>query len=240
MWFPAISGTIDRRVLINYRVDPDVVARYLPDPFRPKLFGGMAVVGICLIRLKSIRPKGLPRSMGISSENGAHRIAVEWDGPDVLREGVFVPRRDTSSRMNALAGGTVFPGVHHRAAFTVNEGNGAYSVAFRAADGTYLKIDAKETEGWDPSSIFPDLGSASEFMRVGSLGFSPAYRTGSFDGLELRTFNWEASPLEVSHVESSFFMDRKVFPDGSVHFDNALLMKGIEHEWHGIPSMKSR
>ncbi len=240
MWIPAISGTIDRRILINYRVDEDVVANYLPSPFRPKLFGGMAIVGICLIRLKHIRPKGLPSFTGISSENGAHRIAVEWDGPDGLAEGVFVPRRDTSSRMNALAGGTVFPGVHHRATFTVNEGSGAYTVAFCSEDGTTLKIEARESEYWNSSSIFPDLMSASEFLRVGSVGYSPTSKAGTFDGLELRAFNWAVSSLEVDSVESSFFMDRTIFPEGSIHFDNALLMKGIEHEWHGIGSMKSR
>jgi len=34
-------------------------------------------------------------------------------------------------------------------------------------------------------------------------------------------------------VESSFFEDRALFPPGSVEFDCALLMRGIEHEWHG-------
>ena len=38
-----------------------------------------AIVGICLIRLKDIKPKGLPAFVGINSENGAHRIVVEWD-----------------------------------------------------------------------------------------------------------------------------------------------------------------
>jgi hypothetical protein len=75
-------------------------------------------------------------------------------------------------------------------------------------------------------------------MRAGSDGYSPASNTEFYDGLELRTFNWAVSPLEVSYVESSFFEDRRIFPDGSVHFDNALLMKSIEHEWHGIRSIK--
>lgn len=37
-----------------------------------------AIVGICLIRLKNIKPKGFLDFLGLSSENGAHRIAVEW------------------------------------------------------------------------------------------------------------------------------------------------------------------
>jgi hypothetical protein len=34
-------------------------------------------------------------------------------------------------------------------------------------------------------------------------------------------------------VESSFFNNRALFPVGSVAFDCALLMRGIDHEWHG-------
>ena len=50
--------------------------RHLP---RPQLVEGRAVAGICLIRLGSLRPKGLPASLGVTTENAAHRIAVEWD-----------------------------------------------------------------------------------------------------------------------------------------------------------------
>ena len=56
---------------------------------------GMA--GICLIRLRHIRPRVLPWWMGISSENAAHRIAVQWESEGQVREGVYVVRRDTSS-----------------------------------------------------------------------------------------------------------------------------------------------
>ena len=109
MPFPIIRGVIDRRILVNYRVDPDVLARILPAPFRPKLVNGMGMAGVCLIRLKHIRPRFLPAFLGISSENAAHRIAVEWDQDGEKKEGVFIPRRDTSSWLNTLAGGRLFP-----------------------------------------------------------------------------------------------------------------------------------
>jgi hypothetical protein len=32
-------------------------------------------------------------------------------------------------------------------------------------------------------------------------------------------------------------MDRSIFPEGSIRFDGALLMKNIEHEWHGAKAM---
>jgi len=128
MRIPAIRGVIDRRILVNFRIDPDAMRRSLPDPFRPKLVGGRAIGGICLIRLKHIRPALLPLPVGLSSENGAHRIAVEWDDAGCTREGVYIPRRDTNSRLNYAAGGRLFPGVHHLARFTVRENDDHYFV----------------------------------------------------------------------------------------------------------------
>src|SRR5919204_5757200 len=112
MQVPVIRGIIDRRILANFRVDATVLARLLPSPFRPKLVHGAGMAGVCLIRLKDIRPRFLPSFLGISSENAAHRIAVEWDEGGRRREGVFIPRRDTSSWLNTLAGGRLFPGLH--------------------------------------------------------------------------------------------------------------------------------
>src|SRR5687767_2154390 len=116
MALPTIHGVIRRRILVNFRVDPVVIQRLLPEPFRPKLYGSAALAGICLIRLEQIRPRPFPAAMGLSSENAAHRIAVEWTTPaGEEREGVYIPRRDSDSLVNYLVGGRLFPGEHHRA-----------------------------------------------------------------------------------------------------------------------------
>ena len=89
---PVMSGLIERRLLVNYRVDPEVAARLLPEPLRPQLVAGSAVAGICLIRLGQMRPGGLPAWMGLRSENAAHRVAVEWDTRSGVESGVYIPR----------------------------------------------------------------------------------------------------------------------------------------------------
>jgi len=231
MKFPTVQGIIDRRILINYQVDADVLADYLPKPFLPQLVSGKGIAGICLIRLKQIRPKGFPKQIGISSENGAHRIAVEWTEQGETRQGVYIPRRDTSSRMNSLAGGRVFPGVHHFAEFSVEESGGNYSVAFTSDDGTYLSIEGQETTDWLTESVFENETMASTFFENGAVGFSPNEKNNSYDGLQLKTYEWKVKPLSVSAVRSSFFENETIFPKGSVKFDNALLMKSIAHEW---------
>ena len=101
MKIPTLHGYIDRRILINFTADPEAVSKIIPYPFRPKIYKGKAIVGICLIRLKNIKPKGLPDFIGVNSENGAHRIAVEWDENETVKSGVYIPRRDTSLKLNA-------------------------------------------------------------------------------------------------------------------------------------------
>ncbi|MEX2316244.1 MAG: DUF2071 domain-containing protein [Pirellulales bacterium] len=246
MRIPTIRGIIDRRILANFRVDPDAIRRVLPPPFRPKLVRGRAIAGICLIRLKNIRPAFLPPlpalgrgrgrgfPWGIGSENAAHRIAVEWEENGQTREGVFVPRRDTSSRLNALAGGRLFPGVQHHAAFTVVETGDYLSVAIVSDDGdTRVRVAGHVADALPATSIFTTMAEASQFFEAGAIGYSATPIEGRYDGMELRCRNWHVEPLAVDTIESSFFQDKSRFPAGSAEFDCALVMRGIDHEWHG-------
>jgi hypothetical protein len=229
---PSITGIIDRRILVNFTIDADIAKNIVPAPFSPKIFAGKAIAGICLIRLKYVRPKGLPSFIGIGSENGAHRIAVEWTEDGQVKEGVYIPRRDSSSLFNTLTGGRVFPGKHHKAKFDVREENGGYHVAFVSSDGTSITVDARVADTFNKDSIFKDLDTASDFFKQGAAGYSP--NGSNYDGLLLNTKRWEVKPLEVNNVKSSFFEDQSVFPEGSVKFDNALLMTNIDHEWSSL------
>ena len=234
MRVPVVQGIIDRRILINYQVEPDVLAKILPPPFEPKLINGVGIAGVCLIRLKYIRPRFIPAGLGITSENAAHRIAVQWRENAGYREGVYIPRRDTSSRLNTLVGGRLFPGIHHHAVFQVDENDDQFQIRLDSDDGeTHLDIRARLTGGLPETSVFQTLEEASDFFEAGSIGYSATVQPDEYDGLELRSFNWRVEPLAVEKVGSSFFDNEALFPEGTIRFDNALLMRGIEHEWYG-------
>lgn len=234
MRIPAIKGVIDRRILVNYRVAPEYLAKLLPVPFRPQQVDGWGVAGICLIRLKDIRPGFLPRSFGFASENAAHRIAVEWDRDGQVRQGVFVQRRDTSSWFNTAAGGRFFPGEHHHASFRVDERDGSYHVALDSDDRrTHVDLRGRIAQDLPAGSIFDSLAKASAFFERGSVGYSPS-KSGELDALELRCSGWRVEPLDVELVRSSFFDDRSRFLPGSAVPDCALLMRKVAHEWHGV------
>lgn len=236
MRIPMIRGVIQRRILLNYRIDPGVLSRLLPNPFRPKLADGFGIGGICLIRL-SVRPPYLPSVMSMTSENAAHRFAVEWDDHEI-KQGVYVPRRDTSSWLNTSAGGRLFPGVQHHARFAVNERGDQYEVRLRSDDAqTCVAFSGRAANAFPGDSVFSSVDEASSFFEGGSMGYSEARKPGCFDGLELRTFDWSVTPVSIDRAESSFFADEKLFPPGSVAFDSALLMREVTHEWHSLPML---
>lgn len=238
MGIPTIQGVIDRRILVNFRVRPEAIRPLLPAPFRPKLVRGWAMAGICLIRLKQIRPRHLPAFIGVGSENAAHRIAVEWDESGMTRQGVYIVRRDSSCRFNALAGGRLFPGAHHLASFDVHETADTFQIKIHSDDDALrVRVDARVTTALATGSIFASLDEASAFFEAGAVGYSPGIDDSKFDGLELRSFGWKVEPLELEAVESSFFADALKFPAGTVEFDCALLMRGIEHEWRDCGKM---
>ncbi|HVG31728.1 MAG TPA: DUF2071 domain-containing protein [Pyrinomonadaceae bacterium] len=235
---PTIEGIIRRRLLVNFHVDAEVVKRQLPARFRPKLQEGRAVAGICLIRLEHIRPKGLPEMIGMSSENGAHRIAVEWDEDGQTLEGVFIPRRDTNSTFNHLFGGRLFPGVQHAASFEVEESGTEISLSMKARDNSVrVEVEGRVAQNLPSDSIFKSLADASRFFEKGSRGLSVTADPQRLDSIALRTDQWRVEPIDLKRVYSSYFADESRFPAGSAVFDHALLMRNIAHEWLNASDM---
>jgi hypothetical protein len=238
MRIPRVHGLIRRRLLVNYRIDPGVLAAVLPHPFRPKLHAEFGIAGICLIRLERLRPRPIPFSCGLSSENAAHRIAVRRGAGPGAEEAVFIPRRDSSSWLNHLVGGRLFPGEHQRARFEVRDDGREISLRMASVDGTVsIEVSGTTTAALPETSVFTSLQEASSFFERGSLGYSATRTEGRYEGLILDTKEWSVQPPQVQTVRSSFFEDGRRFPPGSVTFDHALVMRNLRHEWRAAPEL---
>jgi hypothetical protein len=149
------------------------------------------------------------------------------------RQGVYIFRRDTSSRLNQLVGGRLVPGGHYRASFRIHETASSFKIAMTSDDGqAAVAVRAQLADNWPDSSVFHSAGEAAAFFAAGAVGYSPAPAAGSYHGLELRCHCWNVEPLAVESLRSSFMDDPRLLPPGSVEFDSAFLMRGVPHEWH--------
>lgn len=234
---PMMASVIARRLLVNYRLDPGAAARILPRGMRPDLANGYAVGGICLIRLTRLRPAGLPAALGVTTENAAHRIGVVWDGPRGEQRGVYIPRRDTSSRLTALVGGRVFPGEHHRARFEVREAADRLGIEFTGADSAVrVEVGVGIRRTAFSSALFDDVSAASDYFRDAPIGRSARESGDELDSVRLTTHHWALEPTVLLSAESSFFADPARFPAGTAEPDSALLMRGIPALWAPEPA----
>jgi uncharacterized protein YqjF (DUF2071 family) len=231
----SINCRIERRLLVSYRIDPDRVAALIPAPFRPQVVNGHAVGGVCFIRMSALRPARVPAAAGLTTENVAHRFAVEWDDEHGGHTGVYVPRRETSSRITAALGNKIFPGAYHLARFNVSESPDLIRIGVRSRDrAVSLSVTAKPSTALD-SGLFASVGDATAFFRRGAVGFSPSAVDGRLDGVELHSTSWAARPMTISALHSSLFDNAATFPDGTCVLDSAMLMTNISARWSTAP-----
>jgi hypothetical protein len=230
-----IEGVIARRMLLNFRADPSVVQRLLPAPLEVDQQRGHAIVGVCLIRLEKLRPRGVPDALGLSSENMAHRIAIRYPTRAGMRPGVFIWRRETDQRLVELLGGRLFPGVHHYARFEARENENSLAMDVTSDDGKAdVSFSARVSAEWHGTPSFETFDEVSEFFRRGDCGFSCSLRGDELEGLQLKTLKWAMVPMDVESQHCVFYSNSRRFPAGSIGFDCGLLMRGLPHEWHQI------
>lgn len=230
---PSLAGTIRRRMLVNYRVDPAVMRTLVPEPFALRLVDGYAITGMCLIRLERMRPTFAPGDAGFASESVAYRTRVVGaDGP-----AVFIARRTTASRLQAAAGGRLFPArFAHAQIEAVDDGNRLAIDVRPSAGESEVHVAAHEIDLLPGGSAFGELRAASDFFETGPVGWT-CRPDGGFDGVELRTGPWRVRPLAVDDLAAAYFDDRARFPAGSIAFDSALVMREVAHEWHAVRSL---
>lgn len=226
-----LRAQVRRRLLITYRVDPEVAQGLIPDPFRPQLVDGSAVAGVCMIGLHSIRPGWFRPRVGFRSENIAHRVAVEWNEHGETRTGVYIVERHSSAVLPTLVGGRLFPGVQKRARVELNETESRFRVRMTAAD-TRVAVDVELGGTWT-SALFPTVEAASAFYEQGSVGWSPDRDGTGVEPLQLTSPEWAVEPARALSVESSFF---DALPPGSAVLDSVVAMRDLPFLWN-IPTI---
>lgn len=217
-----VRAHLRRRLLISYRLDPAVAESLLPEGFRPQLLDGSALAGVCVLGLESIRPTWSRRRWGLRSENAAHRMAVEWDGPAGVEQGVFIFQRHSSAWHPVLFGGRLFPGVHRKARFRIAEDRNRYAVEMTAG-GHSLAADVEVGGDWS-STVFASVDEASAFYRAGRVGWSLAHDGESVEPVALTADTWRIEAARLHSLRSSFF---DALPEGSAVFDSVVVMRDL-------------
>jgi hypothetical protein len=173
--------------------------------------------------------------MGLSSENMSHRVAIRFPTKEGLKDRVFIWRRDTNQRLISFLGGRLFPGVHSSADFQSMETMNGLAMNIHTKAGqadTNFEVSFKTS--WNKTELFETFQEACQFFERGNCGFSCSLDGEKLEGIRLKTLKWEMEPIKVENIRSNFYEGWPAHREGKIVFDNALMMRGIPHEWHEI------
>jgi hypothetical protein len=223
---PAVRGVIERRILVNYRLDVGALDAVLPEPFRGREVGesGKGIGSVCLMKVGDARLRFAPSAVGLSVETVTHRVSAERRKNGETENCVYVPRREVSSRFCAAVGERLLPAELNQADFRVVERDGVWRIRVDCGD-EYAAVEVHDTDRdeMEEGSVFESVESASEFFCEAGMRYSPS--GDRYEGVELCPREWGMKPVDVTELRSSFFEKLGAEPD------SAFRMEGIEHEW---------
>ena len=217
--------------LVNFSIDPDVLARALPAPLKPSLFADRAWLSVVIAQMSGMRPVGVPAPLGITYNQVVYRAVVRHGDA----RGVHFLRSDTDSRvMSALGNAMSFFAFHH-AQIELERLDTVQSVRVRTPDEA-ADVSARftPTAALPATSAFPDLATAKAQLVELFDAFHPRPGSPVTDVVSIRRDDWE---LAVVHDEVAHYalMDGgDVFPQGSAILDSVFAVTDLDYRWNRL------
>jgi hypothetical protein len=227
-----LDGVLARRLLLHYRVEPELARGLVKPPLAPRIRGGKAVAGVSLIHLEELGPPAL-RPLGLELEAMVHWLAVEGRG---AHPGFAILRRDTDSRLVAALGRPLFRAPHHLARFTVEEDPRRIKLRATTAGGAGdLEVAVEFGAAFRPTQSFVSLADAERFLGGIGAALAEAEAGSVLEAVRLRQVPQGFEPVRLLGAVASFFEDRDRFPAGGAVLDGALAMRALPLEYARVP-----
>lgn len=144
-------------LLVNHRVEPDVLAAVLPEPLVPAVHLGQAWVTVVVVRLEKMRPAGLPPAVGVTDDQLLFRAMVELDG----RRGAHFLRSEARSGAVAAVASTVSSFNYHRSSVRLAVGADRIGLVPRRRGAV-----ADAVASFDIGAASTELPASSSFARL--------------------------------------------------------------------------
>lgn len=169
---PAVRAVMAERYILNFRMKPDAMRRFLPvEWLQPAEVGGYAIASFCMLDLRNITVAPLPALAGLSSLSCAPRYAVVDHSGAEEKPAVFVTERYTNSAFGSWFTSLGFSAPHpHVDASIARDGD---AVRLSVVDDEKPLFSAIVTTGKSNDSIFtPESFAAFIAQGVSSYGLS--------------------------------------------------------------------
>jgi hypothetical protein len=227
--FPSIRANLAERFIFNFRMQPEVMTRYLPVSWlTPQLVGEFAVASFCLLDLRDVMFEPLPPVYGLSSISCASRYAVVDNSKAAPRPVVFVTRRYTSSAFGSWLTGLGCSAPHPYAKADIIHNGAAVHLHVDGADPDASFSAITRSARFTGSRVFASAEAFAQFISEGASSYGLSVRGARLTKIDLKKEDTYYEPLEVVNIEGAMIQQWKA--DGA-EFDSAFRTAGGRYEW---------
>jgi len=222
--------------LVNFGMEPDLLASLLPSPITPDVHNNEAFLSIVISDLRDMRPTFLPKGLGFNFAQIVYRAIVTCNG----ERGVHFLRSDADNRIMCLTGNlfSFFHFNHAKISYFRNQDQHCIDVKTRdgVADISAEYGIQKSTNETPASSVFSSLEDAKHFFAELYVAFStlPGYTT----AVRIDRTNWDVSFVSDKKATYSFMNGSSYFPKGSTRLDSIFYVEDLFYHWHVLEKSK--
>jgi hypothetical protein len=235
MRIPVLEARIDRKLLILFSTDPEVLANRIPPGRELRLQQDRAILYVQLTRYEKVRV--VPTPIGIGFDEVAYYIALESLPPKKPRMSRDQVIRVESGSAAHVQLARIFRSCEiTRAHFSARESANDLDVNGFSERGEILfALRGQQAPCFPPGLLFHGLPSVAEFFgwNLTPTGYEPdlpapwPYRS---RGGEYRCF-----PFEVTRFTSTFLECGIHFPAGAIVLDHAIWLRRVAGQWVSAP-----
>jgi len=237
----AVRAHFRHCLTLTYALPREVLHRLLPPGLELDTYNGHAFLAVALVQTESLRPAGLPASLGQDFFLAGYRVFTRFTPDDgrTLR-GLRILRSD-ADRIQMVAGGNLLTHYnYHRCQARVETSGSHIHFAVGTTDGLgSLEVTADLSNGTLPAgSPFQSVREARRFAGPMPFTFDYEPETDAIIAIRATRTNWRPAPVSV-HVRRMSFFDQPVFSGCSPVLAAAFYVHGIDYRWergvrHGL------
>lgn len=222
--------------LANFRIEPDALARVLPEPLEPALAHGRAWLSVVIAEMEKLRPVGVPRALGFTYNQIVYRAVVDCDG----RRGVHFLRSDADSRIMCLGGNLMsfFRFNHGKVDIRPTPSRLRVDANSRAPRPVVVsaEFDLAATSGDLPaSSVFGSMDESKRFLVELFDAFAPRSGGNAVDLVSIERNDWAVRVVPNTGIYS--FMG----PDGpfgsAAELDSVFVVDDLHYRWSRLRTL---
>jgi len=225
--------------LVNFDIEPRVLAKALPSPLRPATYEDRAWLSIVIARMERMRPVFIPRALGITYNQIVYRAVVDCQG----RRGVHFLRSDADNPLMAAFGNAMSFFRFHRSEVSIRRLGSEIAVDVRSQGGTadiHARFDlARRDESLPSTSRFRDLNEAKNRLVQLFDAYHPSSGRRTIDVVSIDRSDWVLSV--VPNTGTYRYMEASTaFPAGSAHLDSIFYVQDLRYRWHRLATIPRR